>query len=168
MTQEIINKAVESWLYQNISALMKFFSIHRRVIFLIYIIFIIITIAWIRYTRKTILPIQQKANRDVDSMRYLMSKILYQHKLSIHNLPETIPLLLHYKTDCILHNNPRTYIEKLYEEYQYICQLTNEPIQITAEQIISHKDIIIKLQTTEKSLQSVLGYGTLGISLLLS
>lgn len=165
MAQEIRQQLIASWIYKTIFFVIVLVLENRRIIIGIYIGFIYITFIRIRYTRKTLIPIQQQANKDIDRLWYENSRILYEKKQSLHNATETIPLLLHYKTQAIKDKqNLRNNLEQIYEEYAYICQLTNEEVIIKKETILRHKHIITKLETTENKLVKLLWYSTLWLS----
>lgn len=164
MIQEFFQKIVETWWYKTILAFVNFFLVNRFLIIPLYLVVFALSVVRISYTRKTFFSIIKKANMDLDIMRYEISKILYNHQNTIHKPEETIPLLLHYKNKTIETTDPRENIDKLYEEYCYICNLTQEHITIEKSNLLVHKKIITKLQKTEKSLISFLAFMTLWLS----
>lgn len=161
---ENISQIIQWPLTTSLIEIWQFFLEQRRILVALYTIFIATLILWIIYTKRVLRPIEFQANKKLDTLWYHSDILLYNNKSSIHNIQETLPLLLHYKKESIQNNNPWAIVEKLYEEYNYICKLVGSDILISSDDIIQHKHLIMKLQQTESYLKWLLALSTIGLS----
>ena len=144
---------------------LDFLVSNRITILIVYIIFVMSIIAWLHYTRKTTISADKAYNSILDKLRYETSSILYHEKDNIHDIKNTIPILLHHKSECAKNTIPyRSVHDKLIEEIEYIGNLVDKPIMIDKEKLQKTADFCSKLHHIENNLKALLGLLTLWIS----
>lgn len=106
-------------------------------------------------------------NKNMDHIRYTISSMLYNNKNNIHDFKNTIPLLLHYKTESLEHSTPyRSHIDKIISESEYIYNLVGNNESRDYSELKNNAWVLERLFQTKKRLYTLYNILTLGIGTL--
>lgn len=157
----LLESIITTWL----SSSRDFLIDNRLLLIIIYIIFIISLVIRLRYTDKIMISSENIFNKKLDDLWYQCSAILYKEKNNIHDISNTLPLLLHNKSSYAKEGKPyRLVIDKLIEEWEYIAQLTDKTIQIDKHNLQRTASFCKKLHAIEHNIKWTLAFISLWIS----